>query len=35
MNEENRELMKRELEKIASLESLSKNTYEIIGKILK
>jgi len=35
MNEENRELMKRELEKIASLKSLSKNTYEIISKILK
>jgi len=35
MNETNRELMRVELEKIVSIETLSKNTYEIISKILK
>jgi aminopeptidase N len=35
MNLKNRELMRVELEKIVSIEILSKNTYEIISKILK
>ena len=35
MNEENKILMKRELERVISTHSLSKNVYEIIAKILK
>ncbi|WP_373036136.1 aminopeptidase N [Sulfurimonas sp.] len=35
MNETNKELMKEELERVVSTQSLSKNSYEIISKILK
>lgn len=35
MNAQNKALMKKELEKIAATEGLSKNTFEIINKILK
>ena len=35
MNKVNKELMKSELERIISTQSLSKNSYEIIAKILK
>lgn len=35
MNEENKSLMKVELERVISTHSLSKNSYEIISKILK
>ena len=35
MNEINKRLMKKELERIVSTQSLSKNVYEIIAKILK
>jgi aminopeptidase N len=35
MNEKNRELMRIELERILSVEAISKNVYEIISKLLK
>ncbi|MDF1882559.1 aminopeptidase N [Sulfurimonas sp. SAG-AH-194-C21] len=35
MNKTNKELMKKELERIAATDGLSKNTFEIISKILK
>ncbi|WP_294966555.1 aminopeptidase N [Sulfurimonas sp.] len=35
LNKENKELMKKELERILAVETLSKNAYEIISKILK
>jgi len=35
LNEVNKKLMKKELERVVSTHSLSKNSYEIVSKILK
>ena len=35
LNEENKNVMKVELERIVSTQSISKNVYEIVSKILK